>query len=95
MDVIPILSQAKALIQLATGDTAGAERTVENFARQCPIVSQITSVAQLISGDTEGAKETQKQCGRFLGGALDGTPVVGHVKGRVDTEQWLTWHFVA
>jgi hypothetical protein len=81
MDWIPILSQAKSLVQAACGDVEGARETQGNFLKTCPIVSQGTSLVQSISGDKEGAMETQKAFGKTISGVANGIPIVGHVKG--------------
>ncbi|CAE7248371.1 unnamed protein product [Symbiodinium sp. CCMP2456] len=83
VDWFPGLSQTKSLVQLIAGDVKGAERTQQNFIRQCPGVSQVTSAVQAIAGDTKGAAETQKQFGGAMSGLVDGIPVVGHIKGGI------------
>lgn len=45
------------------------------------IIFQGFSLAQWYHGDTEGAKETQKRFFQGLSNAVDGIPVIGHVKG--------------
>lgn len=80
MDWIPVLSQAKSLVQAACGDVEGAKETQGNFLKTCPIVSQGTSLVQSISGDKEGAIETQKAFGKTISWVANGMPIVGHVK---------------
>lgn len=80
-DWIPVVSQVKSFVQAITGDTEGAERTQQNFIRECPVVSQVTSLVQVSMGDADGALETQKQCLGTLNNFANGVPVVGHVKG--------------
>ena len=46
MDLIPLLSQTKSLIQVACGDREGALKTQENFLKMCPGLSQATSFVQ-------------------------------------------------
>lgn len=40
---IPIVSQAKSVVQYATGDVKGAYQTQRIFTNECPVVSQIKS----------------------------------------------------
>ena len=82
-DSVPVVSQAKSVVQLVCGDTEAAAQTQKNFARGCPGVSQIVSVGQLIAGDTDGALETQKYCVKGLSNVVDSVPLVGHAKGAV------------
>ena len=82
-DAFPVVSQVKSLVQWASGDSEGAERTQQNFSKQCPIVSQVRSAVEAISGDTDAAIETQKECLHFVSAFVDATPVVGHVKGGI------------
>ena len=41
MNSIPVLSQFKSLVQVISGDEAGARRTQEEFSRKGIIVSQV------------------------------------------------------
>lgn len=82
-DSIPIVSQAKSVVQLACGDMDGAAQTQENFVKECPGVSQVTSTVQLIAGNADGALETQMRCGKAMSNMVDGIPVAGHAKGLV------------
>ena len=43
IDSIPVVSQAKSLVQVVSGDDNGAKRTQENFLRTGPIASQAYS----------------------------------------------------
>lgn len=75
-DTIPVVSQLKSAVQAISGDSEVARQTQINFANQMPVVSQIKS-------DVEAARRTQM---RFLKNAetlVDGTPVVGHIKGGI------------
>lgn len=45
--------------------------------------SQARSLLELANGDVEAALETQRSCLRFVGGFVNGIPVVGHAKGVV------------
>ena len=42
-DSIPVISQVKSLVQVASGDPYGAKRTQEKFLRTGPIFSQAYS----------------------------------------------------
>ena len=96
VNTIPVVSQAKSLVQVVTGDPDGAAETQEKFFHECIGVSQVgahfqsfkytclfsvTSLVYLATGDTEKAGETQVRCGKQLSNFADGVPVVGHVKG--------------
>eukprot|EP00438_Fugacium_kawagutii_P034408 Skav207743 [mRNA] locus=scaffold362:449188:450115:- [translate_table: standard] len=83
VDWVPGLSQVKSLVQVTFGDAEGAERTQQNFIRQCPVVSQVTSAVQAGCGDNKAALETQKQFGGAMSGLADGIPLVGHIKGGI------------
>ncbi|KAI9324578.1 hypothetical protein DFJ73DRAFT_915618 [Zopfochytrium polystomum] len=83
MDALPVLSQVKSLVQFISGDSEGAKETQENFSRQLPVVPQLRSLVECIKGDNDAARSTQESCGEFLLGALDGMPVIGHVKGGI------------
>ncbi|KAM9306728.1 uncharacterized protein KZ484_000120 [Pholidichthys leucotaenia] len=83
MDVIPVLSQVKSLVQVVCGDTEGAAKTQKNFVRKCPVVSQTVALGALIAGDEDEAEEIFKEGLETIGDFVDGTPVVGHVKGAI------------
>lgn len=83
VNTIPVVSQAKSLVQLATGDVDGAAETQEKFIHECVGVSQVTSLVYLAAGEAEKAGETQVRCGKTLSNFADGVPVVGHAKGAV------------
>ncbi|XP_060765322.1 uncharacterized protein LOC132873613 isoform X2 [Neoarius graeffei] len=83
MDAIPLLSQAKSLVQLACGDTEGASRTQKNFVRRCPVVSQAVALGAKLAGEDEEAEEIWKEGLETIGGFADGMPVIGHVKGAI------------
>ncbi|KAF7995192.1 hypothetical protein HCN44_004664 [Aphidius gifuensis] len=80
-DGVPFVSQVKSAVQAALGDMKGAERTQQNFIRQAPGVAQITSAVQAHNGDYQGARDTQKQFIDAVEETVDGTPVLGHIKG--------------
>ncbi|ETO35039.1 hypothetical protein RFI_02035 [Reticulomyxa filosa] len=82
-DSIPVISQAKSLVQVISSDEEGARKTQENFLRQCPVVSQVTSAVQAIGGDEKGALQTQLQFVDGVNNFVDGIPVVGHIKGGI------------
>ena len=54
-----------------------------------PIIAQLKSLFQVMTGDVEGARQTQERFVRawqmskleILFAILDGTPLVGHIKG--------------
>ena len=81
LDVCPVVSQVKSLVQVIGGDEEGARLTQENFSRQLPVVSQVRSLVEVATGDVEAARETQRQFGEGMSDLADGIPVVGHVKG--------------
>lgn len=83
VNTIPVVSQAKSIVQLATGDVDGAAETQEKFIHECVGVSQVTSLVYLAAGEAEKAGETQVRCGKTLSNFADGVPVVGHAKGAV------------
>ncbi|KAM9307388.1 uncharacterized protein KZ484_000717 [Pholidichthys leucotaenia] len=83
MDAIPVLSQVKSLVQAVCGDTEGAAKTQENFVRKCPVVSQAVALGVLIAGDEDEAEKIFKEGLETIGDFVDGTPVVGHVKGAI------------
>lgn len=83
MDWIPVVSQAKSLVQVSFGDAEGARQTQENFSRQCPVVGQVRLGVETAIGDRDGAKETARQQSKLYGGFADSVPVVGHVKGAI------------
>jgi len=83
-DQIPVISQAKSLVQLAAGDPRGAKNTQRTFLNECPVVSQAKSYYQWKDGDQLGAMITQA---KFINATkesvvciLNGTPVIGHAK---------------
>ena len=43
-DSVPIVSQIKSLVQVASGDAEAAKETQENFIRLAPVVSQVNSL---------------------------------------------------
>lgn len=89
-DGIPLISQAKSLVQIFSGDIEGARKTQENFSRQIPIVR---SIVESSIGNSDEVKKVQEQfLGGFLEPLVDNTPVIGHVKGAIhmvvgDTER--------
>ncbi|CAF0781164.1 unnamed protein product [Adineta steineri] len=77
LDMVPGLSQIKALAQVVTGDTEGASRTMERFATKTPIVSHVVAGVAKVCGDDETAKE----CWDGANNSLNALPIVGHAKG--------------
>ena len=47
-DSIPVISQVKSLVQVASGDELGAKTTQQNFLRTGPIASQVYSAVLAI-----------------------------------------------
>lgn len=47
------------------------------------MLPQIKSAVEAASGDMEAARRTQEHFGKNLETAVDGTPVLGHVKGAI------------
>ena len=82
-DSMPVISQAKSLVQVIGGDAEGARRTQENFSRQCVGISQARSLVEVSMGDADSARETQKQFVKGVGDTIDGTPALGHLKGGI------------
>ena len=46
---VPVVSQVKSLVQVISGDEAGAKETQEQFARTAIIVSQLNSLGHSIA----------------------------------------------
>ncbi|KAF1763166.1 hypothetical protein GCK72_011432 [Caenorhabditis remanei] len=82
-NTIPVVSQVKSTIQLVTGDVEGAARTQERFFHEGIGVSQLTAVAYAATGNVKKAEETFDRGMNTISSAVDGIPVVGHVKGAV------------
>uniref|UniRef100_A0A7S1PVP9 RING-type domain-containing protein n=1 Tax=Alexandrium catenella TaxID=2925 RepID=A0A7S1PVP9_ALECA len=66
IDAFPVASQAKSLLQVASGDRAGASRTQENFTRRCVGVSQVRSTIEQLHGDGAAAAQTRAEFSRSL-----------------------------
>lgn len=82
-DLVPVISQVKALAQLLSGETAAAQRTFANYNKYGLGASQVRAVGHLLTGETgKAAKEQERFANAFLD-ALDGVPLVGHVKALV------------
>ena len=47
-DSVPVVSQFKSLVQVASGDEEGARRTQENFIRTGIVASQINSLVHSV-----------------------------------------------
>jgi hypothetical protein len=84
-DSVPVVSQAKSLVQYIGGDSAGALRTQQNFAynNTFPVISQIASAGYAIGGDNERALDLQKKFADDMQKVVDSIPVAGHIKGGV------------
>ncbi|CAP21494.1 Protein CBG25024 [Caenorhabditis briggsae] len=83
VNTIPVVSQAKSVVQLVTGDVDGAAATQEKFLHECVGVSQVTSLVYLAAGEPEKAGDTQIRCVKNVSNFADGVPGVGHVKGAI------------
>ena len=59
VDSIPVVSQAKSLVQVIQGDTEGARATQENFLETGVLVSQAYSAGLAIGGQTNEAMRVQ------------------------------------
>jgi len=80
-DTIPVVSQVKSAVQAIAGDKEAARQTQINFVNQMPVVSQIKSAVEMATGDEEAARQTQMHFLKNAETLVDGTPVVGHIKG--------------
>lgn len=80
-DMVPFVAHLKSVVQLLCGDTAGGEKTAENFNNDGFGISQLRSLFYLVTGDVDKAVDLQKQFAKNFEVVLDSTPVVGHVKG--------------
>ncbi|EFP02403.1 hypothetical protein CRE_01018 [Caenorhabditis remanei] len=88
VNTIPVVSQAKSLVQVVTGDPDGAAETQEKFFHECIGVSQVGGIHHLV-GDHEGGNKAivsaTRTTGVMVGGAtgfLVGGPV-GAVAGGI------------
>jgi len=61
LDGIPLASQGKSLVQVATGDKEGAQRTQDNFTKRCVGVSQLRSAFEERNGDQIAANATKAE----------------------------------
>lgn len=82
-DTFPVISQIKSAVQAIGGDSEAARQTQINFANQMPVVSQIKSAVEAATGDDEAARRTQMHFLKNAETLVDGTPVVGHIKGGI------------
>jgi len=82
-DMIPGIAQGKSLIQLIFGDKEGAAKTQEHFLNEGVGSSQLRSGYFLVTGEPKKALDIQKKFFSNLEGILDGTPIIGHVKGGI------------
>ncbi|EQC30960.1 hypothetical protein SDRG_11433 [Saprolegnia diclina VS20] len=66
IDTVPLVSQAKSLLQAITGDLKGASQTQDNFSRGCPVVSQVRAVVEdTIIQDPAAAARTRSHFSSF------------------------------
>ncbi|KAE9542533.1 hypothetical protein AGLY_002444 [Aphis glycines] len=82
-DTIPVVSQLKSAVQAISGNSEAARQTQINFANQMPVVSQIKSAVEAATGDQQAARSTQMHFLKNAETLVDGTPVVGHIKGGI------------
>ena len=78
IDSIPVVSQAKSLVQVIGGDETGARKTQEQFARTGIIASQVNSLVHSIDGNNREAEKIQEEFGLTMYEVAKGTPVIGH-----------------
>mmetsp|Transcript_39449 Transcript_39449/g.113372 ORF Transcript_39449/g.113372 Transcript_39449/m.113372 type:complete len:257 (+) Transcript_39449:92-862(+) len=91
LDALPVAAQGKSMLQVLSGDSAGALRTQENFSRRCVGISQLRQVVERQSGDAAAAAQTQQEFAATLqkadeavGGALRGVAsATGQVRERI------------
>merc|ERR550534_443190 len=90
VDGVPVLSQMKAAVLLAKGDSFSAAATQENFTKKCVGVAQMRCGLQVLRGSfgeagrtheefIENAQELFNQCGDVV----DGIPCVSQLKSVV------------
>lgn len=70
VNAIPVISQAKSLVQVIGGDAKGAKETQTRSAVEATY-------------DTDASRRTQKEFLKNMENVVDGTPLVGHIKGGV------------
>ena len=90
VDWLPGISQVKSLLQWACGDNEGALKTQLNFVKKCPGVAQVTGTVAIKVGQIyeeqgciEFGEEIMRQEPENIDDLLNGTPVIGHIKGRI------------
>lgn len=64
LDGIPLASQAKSLVQAASGNPAAAAQTQDNFTKRCPGVSQLRSAIEHQRGDQAASSVTRAEFDR-------------------------------
>lgn len=82
-DMVPIVSQLKALVQGLSGDLKAGDQTTINFINEGIGPAQFRSVYYLLIGDFDKAIDIQKKFGENLEPLLDSTPGLGHLKGAI------------
>lgn len=83
-DVVPVVSQAKSLVQLLSGDAEGGRNTQLNFVDVGLGASQLRSLYHLATGDPDKALAVQKRFRENVTPVLETMPIVGHVRGIAD-----------
>lgn len=76
IDVIPVTSQLKSLVQACKGDRRGARLTQERFSKKCVVVSQVRSASEALVGNRNAALETQLEFAENI----DAIPLFSQVK---------------
>ncbi|CAF1595839.1 unnamed protein product, partial [Didymodactylos carnosus] len=82
-DSLPVISQAKSVVQLIAGNSEGAARTHKNFVKGCPVLLQAVAFGALTQGKIGFAKESQIYFLKNMSNVADSIPVVGHAKGLI------------
>lgn len=75
-DGIPLASQGKSLVQAASGDREGAQKTQDNFTKRCVGISQLRSAMERHGGDEIAAAATQAEFDRGWKEADEGARAV-------------------
>lgn len=83
IDMIPGIAHLKAATQILYNDKNGADQTFYNVNNDGLFTSQGRSIAQLFKGNVSEAVKIQSKFVSNLEPIVDGTPIIGHVKGVV------------
>lgn len=82
-DIIPGTAQLKSLVQMITGDVNGAQQTQIHYLNEGLGPAQARSAYFAVNGEFQKSIDIQKKFVKNLEGLLDGTPVLGHIKGGI------------